>query len=72
MKRNHFMAGRLCFFLSNANADPNRHTAFVSGQLEFRKNQDLRLLKHAVPVECGFCWHSGWVWAINQSEEASV
>lgn len=57
MKRNHFMAGTLCLFLSNANIDPNRHTVFLSGQVEFRKEEDLRLVKHAGPVECGPCWH---------------
>lgn len=59
MKRNNFMADSLHVFFSDANTDPDHHTAFLSGQPEFRKKQDLRLLKHAMPVECGLCWHSG-------------
>lgn len=54
------MADSLYIRLSGANAGPNHHTAFVSGQLECRKKkQDLRLFKHAMPMECVFCWHSG-------------
>lgn len=53
------MAGSLCIFLSGANTGPTiiLHLCLVS--LNVGKNQDLRLFKHAMPMECVFSWHSG-------------
>lgn len=58
MNRNHFLAGGLCLCIAGVSANPNHHTAFVSGQVEFQTEVGAMIAQTHNAHGMWFVWRS--------------